>query len=290
VHGGERVEVHAQDSNLACVTALPSTELVTGEAVLLDLRPASFATRGMALLLDLVVQGAIAFGLLFGLPPVLGSLDETASGAVVILCVVGVLVGVPVTLETLTRGRSAGKAAFGLRVVRDDGGPVRFRQALVRGLAGVGEIWLTFGSPAVICSMVHPRGKRIGDLLAGTYVVRERAGAAATPPVTMPPELAGWAAATDIGRLPDRLALSVRQFLARAGRLHPASRERLGLSLAGEVARHVAPPPPPGTHPEQMMAAVLAERRERDLRRLEAERRRRDARAEQLHRLPFGLE
>jgi RDD family len=216
--------------------------------------------------------------------------DDTAAGAVVIVCVVAVLVGIPVTVETLTRGRSAGKAALGMRVVRDDGGPVRFRQALVRGLVAVGEIWLTFGSPAVICSMVHPRGKRIGDLLAGTYVVRERAGTATTPPAAMPPELAGWAAAADIGRLPDRLALSVRQFLARAARLHPASRVRLGLALAGEVAQHVAPPPPAGTHPERMMAAVLAERRRRDLRRLEAERRRRDERAKRLHRLPFGLE
>jgi uncharacterized RDD family membrane protein YckC len=269
---------------------VPGTELVTGEAVLLDLRPASFATRGLALLLDLLIQGAVTVGLLLGLPPVLGSLDDAAVSAVLVACLVVVLVGIPVTVETLTRGRSAGKAAFGLRVVRDDGGPVRFRQALVRGLVGAGEIWLTFGSPAVICSMVHPRGKRIGDLLAGTYVVRDRAGAAATPPVTMPPELAAWAASADIGRLPDRLALSVRQFLARAGRLHPDSRARLGTALSAEVARHVAPGPPPGTHPERMMAAVLAERRERDLRRLEAERRRRDARAAQLHRLPFGLE
>jgi uncharacterized RDD family membrane protein YckC len=269
---------------------VPGTELVTGEAVLLDLRPASFATRGLALLLDLLIQGAVTVGLLLGLPPVLGSLDDAAVSAVLVASLVVVLVGIPVTVETLTRGRSAGKAAFGLRVVRDDGGPVRFRQALVRGLVAVGEIWLTLGSPAVICSMVHPRGKRIGDLLAGTYVVRDRAGAATTPPVTMPPELAGWASSADIGRLPDRLALSVRQFLARAGRLHPASRVRLGTALAVEVARHVAPAPPPGTHPERMMAAVLAERRERDLRRLEAERRRRDARAAQLHRLPFGLE
>jgi uncharacterized RDD family membrane protein YckC len=265
-------------------------ELVTGEAVLLDLRPASFATRGLAFVLDAVIQIGLLFAAMFAAPFVLGDIDAAALSAVLVLLLVGVLVALPVTVETLSRGRSVGKLALGLRVVRDDGGPVRLRQALVRGLVGFGEIWLTFGSPALICSLAHPRGKRIGDLLAGTYVVRERSSGGGHPPVAMPPELAWWAASADIGRLPDRLAMSVRQFLGRASRLHPASRARLGTALAAEVATHVAPGPPPGTHPERMLAAVLAERRERDLRRLRRERARRDAQATELHRLPFGLD
>jgi hypothetical protein len=110
----------------------------------------------------------------------------------------------------------------------------------------------------------------VGDLLAGTYVIRERAGGVPVPPVMMPPMLAGWARGADIGRIPDALALAVRQFLARAAWLHPAARHRLGLLLAAETGRYVAPPPPAGAHPELFMAAVLAERRERDLVRLRA--------------------
>jgi uncharacterized RDD family membrane protein YckC len=270
--------------------ALPDADLVTGEAVRLDLRPASFATRGLAWGLDALIQIGVLVAAFWLLPIVAVGADEAAFGAVLVLLVVGVLVLLPVTVESLSRGRSAGKLALGLRVVRDDGGPVRFRQAFVRGLVGFGEIWLTFGSPALICSLVNPRGKRIGDLLAGTYVVRERATAAAAEPVTMPPELAAWAAAADIGRLPDRLALTARQFLSRAGRLHPASRQRLALALATQISWHVAPPPPAGTTPEALVAAVLAERRERELRRLVRERDRRDQRAARLHRLPFGLD
>ena len=61
-----------------------------------------------------------------------------------------VVVGYPVIFETLSRGRSLGKLALGLRVVSDDGGPERFRQALVRGLLAVLEIWLTLGFLALV--------------------------------------------------------------------------------------------------------------------------------------------
>jgi uncharacterized RDD family membrane protein YckC len=265
-------------------------ELVTGEAVLLDLRPASFATRGLAFALDAVLQLLLLAGLAWALTSAAPGLDAAAVSAVGLTVAVGVLVGWPATWETLTRGRSPGKAAAGLRVVRDDGGPVRFRHALVRALVGIGELWLLVASPAVICSLANARGKRVGDLLAGTYAVRERGVARSDPPPPMPPELAGWAASTDLGRLPDDVAMAVRQFLGRAAQLHPGARERLGGSLAATVQRQVAPPPPPGTHPERFLAAVMAERRERDLVRLRSARARRDAREHALHALPFGLD
>jgi uncharacterized RDD family membrane protein YckC len=243
-------------------------ELVTGEAVALDLRPASFASRALAIALDLlilVVGGWIVGVYLLGL---LLALDDAAAAAVFLVTEVGILVGVPVTVETLSRGRSLGKLAAGLRVVRDDGGPIRFRHALIRGLLGVLEFYLSYGSIPLIVSLTNKRGKRVGDILAGTYVVRARGGNPLPPPVGMPPELAMWALNADIGRIPDRLAMAVRQFLARADALHPASRQRLGVGLATQVAQFVAPPPPAGVYPERFLAAVMAERRRRDLDRL----------------------
>jgi uncharacterized RDD family membrane protein YckC len=256
-------------------------DLVTGEAVVLDLRPASFASRSLALALDLVVMALT--GLLLGwlITTVVAASDAAASGAISLVTGVGVLVGLPVTVETLTRGRSLGKLAAGLRVVRDDGGPIRFRHALIRGLVAVVEIYLTTGSVALISSLANRRGKRIGDMLAGTYVVRERTAGRVPPVATMPAELAGWAAGCDLGRVPDRLAAAARQFLGRAASLHPASRQQLGLALADQLRQHVAPAPPAGTHPEAFIAAVLAERRERDLVRL---RREADQRAERARR------
>ncbi|GHS88112.1 RDD family protein [Actinomycetota bacterium] len=266
--------------------------IVTGEGVLLDTRATSFASRLLGALVDLVALGVvlIALAVLTAQLP----LDElTASDATVrillVVMLVTITIGIPTVVETLTRGRSLGKLVVGIRVVRDDGGPVRFRQAFIRALVGFGELWVTFGSVALICSILQPQGKRVGDLLAGTYVIRVRGGARPRPPVAMPPHLAAWAAGTDVRRLPDGLALSVRQFLGRTDKLHPASRAELGTRLAAEVERYVAPAPPSGTHPEYFLAAVLAERRERE--RVAAERTARRAAhdAALLQRLPHAI-
>jgi uncharacterized RDD family membrane protein YckC len=243
-------------------------ELVTGEAVALDLRSASFASRALAIALDLVIILVVAWTAVILVVSLSFALDDAASAALLLVTEVMILVGIPVTVETLTRGRSVGKLAAGLRVVRDDGGPVRFRHALIRGLLGILEFYISWGSIPLIVSLLNKRGKRVGDILAGTYVVRARGGRPLPPPVGMPPELAGWAFHADLGRLPDRLAMAVRQFLARVGALHPTSRQRLGVELATQVARYVAPPPPAGVHPERFLAAVMAERRRRDLDRL----------------------
>ncbi|WP_298460392.1 RDD family protein [uncultured Cellulomonas sp.] len=238
--------------------------ILTGEGVLLDSRPASFATRMLAGLLDIVVLGALIFAIVVVVGVLGAEVGPQAGQAMLVVALVLVMVVVPTTVETLTRGRSLGKLAAGIRIVRDDGGPVRFRQAFVRALTGVGELWLTVGSVALITSMVNNQGKRVGDILAGTYAVRVRGAVRALAPLTMPPALAGWARTADIGRLPDGLALSARQFLGRAATLHPASRAAMCAALTAEIGRYVAPGPPPGTPPEAFLAAVLVERRDRE--------------------------
>lgn len=254
-------------------------DMVTGEAVALDLRPASFATRVLALALDVVVLGVLLGGAGWLTVRLADALDEAASAALVLVLTVGLLVLVPAGWETATRGRSPGKAAAGLRVVRDDGGPIRWRQALMRSLLAVLEIYGTGGSLALICSLWNARGKRLGDLLAGTYVVRERVARQHRPDLAPSPALAGWVTGADIARLPDPLAESAHQFLYRAGRMHPDSRTRLGTDLAAQVARYVAPAPPGPVPPEAFLTAVLAERRRRAMGMLQERQQRRDARA-----------
>jgi uncharacterized RDD family membrane protein YckC len=239
-------------------------EILTGEAVALEVRPAGFATRLAAGLIDLVITGAL-WGLAWWVLFLLGleSLDEAAVNAVITGLTVFFILIVPVSVETLTRGRTVGKLALGYRIVRDDGGPIRLRQALARGIAGIFENWLLSGSVALITAMVSARGKRVGDFLAGTYAARVRGRRAYIPPLFMPPELAAWAGSADMVRLPDGVALRARQFLGRLAQMSPAMRAQVGLALAADVERHVAPPPPLGTHPELFLAAVLAERRGR---------------------------
>jgi len=263
-----------------------SDEILTGEGVLLDTRPASFATRTLAALIDLVVLFAVVMAVSPLLSAVGSGVDPAAAAAVAISLV---MVGIPTLVETLSRGRSLGKLALGIRIVRDDGGPVRFRQAFVRALVGVGELWLTLGGVALITSIVNRKGKRIGDIMAGTYAARVRGGQRSYPPLVMPYELSTWARSADMRRLPDGLALAARQYLGRAPSLHPASRAQMGIELAAELQKYVAPGPPIGTHPERFLAALLAERREREytasMRAAYAAR----AEASLLHRLPHGV-
>ncbi|MGI4894855.1 MAG: RDD family protein [Janthinobacterium lividum] len=243
-------------------------DVVTGEAVVLGLQAASFASRMLGAALDAVAQLLVFGALAWVSQALLTDTDDAAVTAITLAETVLCLIGIPVVVETATRGRSLGKLALGLRVVRDDGGPVRFRHAMVRGLIGFFELWSLVGSPAIICALVTRRGKRIGDLLAGTYVVRERTAARHVPLPPMPAELAGWAHQADIGRLPDGTVLAARQFITRVEKLHAGSRVALGRSLADSLLAHTAPPPPSGTNPERFITAVLVERRDREYVRL----------------------
>jgi len=244
-------------------------DLVTGEAVALELPAAGIALRALSGLLDLFIASVALWVGLF----VAGSLTQDADAALVgvamtvLLALVSVVL--PATMETLTRGRSVGKLATGLRTVRDDAGPIGFRQALTRALVGFVEIWVLLGVPALVSGLVNNKGKRLGDFAAGTYVVRERAHITLPPPPMMPLQLEAWATGADIARLPDGLAMAVRQFLMRAATLSPQSRATLGVRLRDEVVTYVAPQPPAGVHPEVVLAAVIADRRRRDSIRLQ---------------------
>ena len=131
----------------------------------------------------------------------------------------------------------------------------------MNGLRGVGP--LTVGSIAVLVSLLSAEGKRVGDYLAGTVVVRERAPARDAFHPALDPSLAPWAATLDLGRLDEATAMAVRQFLVRAAGLGPGPRRDLAASLSAEVQQKVSPPPPPGVTSEAYLNAVLAERRRR---------------------------
>ncbi len=243
-------------------------DVVTGEAVVLDLRLARLASRSLALAIDLAVQLTLGFAGVFVVAGAVTVVDDSLAAAIGLVFYLAVVIGYPVAWETFSRGRSPGKMALGLRVVREDGGPIRFRQAFVRGLLAVVEIWITFGVVALVTSLASTQGRRVGDFLAGTVVIHERVPVRAAPVAAMPPQLAGWAQGLDLSRVPDALALEARQFLGRAHELAPEVREQMGTRLAGALATVVAPAPPPGVPAWAFVAAVLAERRRREAARL----------------------
>lgn len=241
---------------------------VTGEAVELELPPAGLPLRVASGLLDLLVMGLLVLAVVLLVPLEIFLADAALGQAFVIVLMAMVMAGIPITLESLTRGRTVGKMILGLRTVREDTGPVGLRHATIRALVGTVELWLTLGSLALIVAMTNEKARRLGDLLAGTYVIRDRVRLKMMEPPQVSPRLQDWAHVADIGVLPDALVVATRQFLGRAASLSPSARAQTGSELYAAVLARVAPSPPPGVHPEEVMATVLAERRRRDEERL----------------------
>jgi uncharacterized RDD family membrane protein YckC len=247
---------------------------VTGEAVVLDVPCARFPSRLVAIVIDMAAQILLVVALLLILGASGAHLNAASLAAVALSLLILVFVGYPTIFETLSRGRTLGKLALGLRVVGDDGGPERFRQALVRALAAAVEIWLFFGAPALICSLLSAKGKRLGDLFAGTFVIQERLPRRQSlPPLlsVVPPPLAEWSQSLQLSRLDDQTAEQAASYLRRFYELTPAAREEFGQRIAAAVAALVTPPPPPGAPPAAFLSAVLAVRRQREAARLAAQ-------------------
>ncbi|MGW4459033.1 RDD family protein [Streptomyces albidoflavus] len=244
---------------------------VTGEAVALELRPAKLLSRGAAVLIDLVVTWLVFLLVMVGVLVTTGSLDEAAVAAVSVAVFLLVPVGGPIAVETLSHGRSLGKWACGLRVVREDGGPIRFRHALVRGAMAVVEILMTVGVLACVASLVSERGRRVGDVFAGTLVVRERIPVARVPELAAPePWLAEQVNGLELSSVPDSLWLAVRQYLGRAPQLDAQVAGAMAGRLAEELAVRTGVPVPDGVPAGSYLAAVAYERRERERRKAEA--------------------
>ncbi|SCF35639.1 Uncharacterized membrane protein YckC, RDD family [Micromonospora viridifaciens] len=245
--------------------------LVSGEAVELDVRAARLGSRVLALLIDLVAQlmaalllGVVLMVVLLSLPGDI--VDGALFGASQTVLLILVLVGYPVLMERFAGGRTLGKLAVGLRVVRADGGPVGVGQSLTRALVGVAVEWPGLVLPllswvaSVTVMLSDPRGRRLGDLVAGTLVVHTRGAGIWRPAPPVVPPLLGWAGTLDLTWLDDGLALAVRQYLGRMHQLAEPDRTRLGRELWAEVSAVTSPPPPWAAPAPAYLAAVLAER------------------------------
>ena len=253
--------------------------IVNGEAVEVDVRPARVGSRALALIIDIAVQALFVVLLMIFIG--IGSsmlparvADAAFMQAAFTVAVIVVFIVYPTAAETLSNGRSPGKRAMGLRVVRVDGGPIRLRHALTRTLVGAAVEWPGLLFPpltwavALTTMIFSAQGRRLGDQAAGTFVIHERSPAAWGWVPSMPPQLAAWAAELDLSGLDDQLALAARHYLARAREIRQPQNGRFARTLAEDVAQAIARQPPPGTPDWMFLSAVLAERRRRAGRRV----------------------
>lgn len=262
-----------------------SDEILSGEAVVIDVQPVGFLLRALGALIDMLLGfGVFALWLFLRIWLLeAGILDDATDRIATVAAIVVSFVVLPLTVEVASKGRSLGKLAVGGRIVRVDGGAAGFRHAFIRTLVGVLEIYLTVGGIAVITGALTARSQRLGDLVAGTYSQRVRTPRLVPHAPALPRGLEGWAQVADVARLPDRLARRISQFLQNAPRMVPAARARVAHDLLTEAAPHVSPMP--AASPEETLVAITVLRRERERRALENA----DRRAELLSRRRVGL-
>lgn len=242
--------------------------LYTPEAVRVDLPLADLGSRTLAILIDLFVMAALLYMVAMAALLALGPFaEEVAPGSpwivVVAILLVNFLIlwGYPVFCETRFRGRTAGKAALGLRVVTAEGAPVRFRHAAIRGLFAFVDFYAFLGIPALVTALVTSKGQRLGDLAAGTVTIRDRSGRGPADQAVLwqiPQNLRGYAATLDVRGLTTADYALVRRFLLRAGSLRPEHRTRVATDLANLLAQRMGHRPPAGTHPEALLVCVAA--------------------------------
>jgi uncharacterized RDD family membrane protein YckC len=217
----------------------------TPEGVDVEITLAGLGSRAIAGLIDLTIEVCLLLGLLL----VFGVLGGDSSGFTVAVVVVGmfvVLFGYFVGFEVLNRGRTPGKSAVGLRVLRTDGGPVGFVPSAVRNLLRLIDGWdlltLILCPIGVVSVMVTGDNQRLGDLAAGTIVARERFEG---PRRRIPAPFATAAASSsgpawDVHAITAEEIVIVRRFLERRATLEIHARIHLADELAARLRPKVA--------------------------------------------------
>ena len=225
----------------------------TPEGVELELVLAGLGSRLVGALIDSLLKGLILFALWI----VSAAATPDAGGFIIALLIIASFVvywGYDVAFETLASGRTPGKRAAGLRVVRMGGEPVGFLTSAIRNLLRL--IDMHFFAVGAFIILFSQRNQRLGDLAAGTLVVRERRVPlpAARPPV---PDFAtaDRYAAWDVSGVTAFELVTVRRFLERRWQLDPGARNRLSWELAERLRPKVAGAPP-NLHPEQFLEAL----------------------------------
>jgi len=209
-------------------------EITTSEGVTVRMTIAGIGSRLLAWLIDGLVIGAVL--VLVGFVGVnTFTADSLLALGLLSLAALAIPLGYVVAMETLNGGRTLGKMAAGIKVIRASGAPVGFGAAIVRALLAPVDFGL-FGI-GIVSLFVTPRSQRLGDLAASTVVVRDRSDVdAAPPPLAIPDHAPRWDVA---GVTSDEIAV-VRSFLGRAASLDPAARLEYAARLRGRLSPRVA--------------------------------------------------
>lgn len=228
---------------------------------MLEVPVAGLGSRLGAAALDGMIEVLVIGGLLLG---VVGIAGTDVLRVALPTVATAVLLGYDMVFEARRSGRTPGKAAAGIRVVHVDGSPVTFRSSAVRNLLRLIDVIPGFYAVGAVSIVVTARSQRLGDVAAGTVVVRERRAAVdPSPPLPLPRRLLDELDTWDTSALRDPDVLAVERFVERRTSLKPEVRRRLAADLAGRLRTAVVAP---SAHvdDELFLQQLLVERHRRD--------------------------
>jgi uncharacterized RDD family membrane protein YckC len=218
--------------------------VATPEGVTLEVTLAGVGSRFVAGVIDQLLRWSVLLALVTLLAILEDGIGNGLSGAGVVAIIVGLFLvqfGYDVLFETLASGRTPGKRWTGLRVVKKGGTPVGFLASALRNILRIVDSLPGFYLVGILSVMFTANNQRLGDLAAGTIVVRERRQSTALPGPTST-EAPADSALYDVSAVSAEELATVRRFLDRRATLTPEARDRLALDMATRLGPKVVGP------------------------------------------------
>jgi uncharacterized RDD family membrane protein YckC len=210
--------------------------IATPEGVEIELTLAGIGSRFIAGTIDFLIQICVIVALAVILQPA-----GDAGTAIFTSVVFGVIFFYDVLFEVLGRGRTPGKRLSGLRVVRSGGRPITLTRSALRNVLRIIDILPGFYAVGMTVIFITSRNQRVGDLAAGTHVVRDRYGdrRGGAAPAALPPVELGSAATWDVSAVSGDDVAAVRAFLERRDTLQPEARSAIAAELYSRLRPRV---------------------------------------------------
>ena len=221
----------------------------TPESIAFSYELAGLGSRFLAVSIDIALQTLVVIGIVWGLAYSYSHLprsmlraaskptkiEESLAIAFVAAIVFLIYFGYFIIFESLWNGQTPGKKLMGLRVVRDGGYPADFGSVAIRNLIRVGEMAAGLYAISAIVTLLSPENKRLGDMAAGTLVVRD---ARAAKLASLLGEPAG--ATPRPAMLNDDERTLIDRFVARRDGMAPGNRAVMAARIAQRVRSRVS--------------------------------------------------
>lgn len=215
-------------------------EVETPDHVVLRYTLAGVGNRGFAAIVDFLIAGLITIGLEIAYGAI-GAPGEIVLAGVIQLLLLTLAWSYFIVLEWLWNGQTVGKRLYGLRVINEDGSPAGFVAVFVRNLVRIVDFLPLFYGLGLVAIVLTPRSQRLGDLAAGTFVVRAprpRLDWLSLRTITQP-TVGARPMADGVRLLSGEAQRLVREFAARQAALAPTDRVRLAAQIAAGIRPRV---------------------------------------------------